>query len=300
MIYNHISQLIGQTPVLEIKGKRQNRLFLKLEMFNPGGSVKDRIALEMINDLIKRGKLKKEQKIVEATSGNTGLALTMILGSMGYSFVAIMPENMSIERQKLFLAYGAEVILTPVTLGMDGSIAKAKELVKEKGYLYIDQFNNFANVQAHMKTTAEEIKKDFKELDYIVLGVGTGGTLTGLANNLKDVYPSLKFIAVEPLESSVLQGHPKGRHLIQGIGAGFIPPLLRMDAIDRIISIASIDAYHKAKDLARHGLFLGPSSAAAILGAEQIMSEVENKKILVIAPDGGNKYLSAGIYYGNE
>lgn len=289
MIYNHLGQLIGNTPVLEVEGINNNKLFLKLEMFNPGGSIKDRIALEMISDLVKKG-LKKEQKIVEATSGNTGIALAMLFGHLGCSFTAVMPENMSMQRRQLFKAYGAEVILTPAHLGMSGAIEKAIELSKE-GYLYIDQFHNIANVNAHLKTTAEEIKKDFEKLDYLVIGVGTGGTMQGLYLGLKDKFPHLKFIAVEPLESSVLRGNPKGAHTIQGIGAGFIPPLLDLNIISEIIPIASQEALEKAKKLAEEGLFFGPSSAAAYLAAEQLMKKVTNATILVIAPDGGNKYL---------
>ncbi|MDY0101080.1 MAG: pyridoxal-phosphate dependent enzyme [Bacilli bacterium] len=290
MIYNHLDQLIGNTPILEVQGKNNNKLFLKLEMFNPGGSIKDRIALEMINDLIRKDLLLANKKVVEATSGNTGIALSMLLGRLGYSFTAVMPENMSMQRRQLFKAYGAEVILTPASLGMDGAIDKAKQLANQ-GYLYVDQFNNIANVNAHLKTTSEEIKKDFDKLDYIVLGVGTGGTLTGLSLGLKDKFPKIKFIAVEPKESSVLSGNPKGPHLIQGIGAGFIPPLLHLDAISEIITIPSGLALAKAKKLAMSGLFLGPSSAAAYLAAEKLMKKVRNATILVIAPDGGNKYL---------
>lgn len=290
MIYNHLRQLIGNTPVLEVEGENNNKLFLKLEMFNPGGSIKDRIALEMIDDLIRKDLLLLNQKVVEATSGNTGIALAMILGHLGYSFTAVMPENMSLQRRQLFKAYGAELILTPAQFGMSGAIEKAKQLAKED-YLYVDQFNNIANINAHLKTTSEEIKKDFEKLDYIVLGVGTGGTLTGLYLGLKDKFPNLKFIAVEPKESSVLSGHPSGPHLIQGIGAGFIPPLLHLEAISEIIPISSKLAIAKAKALAKNGLFLGPSSAAAYLAAKKLMKKVKGAHILVIAPDGGNKYL---------
>jgi cysteine synthase A len=295
MIYNHITDLIGNTPHLKLPNINGNEIYVKLEMFNPGGSVKDRIALNMVNELIKQQILTKSSQVVEATSGNTGIGLSFVLASHGISFTAVMPENMSKERVDLFKAYGTKVILTPATLGMSGAIARARELEKQ-GYIYIDQFLNKANPEAHMKTTAEEILRDFPKLDYLVLGVGTGGTLTGLARIIRSHYPKLKIIAVEPEESKVLQGFPKGPHKIQGIGAGFVPPLLDNKEVDRIISIASVDAMQKAKELARQGLFLGISSAAAILAPEKVALEVKNAIILTLAPDGGAKYISTGAY----
>lgn len=295
MIYNHITELIGNTPHLRLPSINNNQLYVKLEMFNPGGSVKDRIALSMVNDLVERDLLNGASKVVEATSGNTGIGLSFVLASKGISFTAVMPENMSRERVDLFRAYGTHIILTPAALGMTGAIAKAKEMEQE-GYVYIDQFRNHANPEAHMKTTAEEILRDFPKLDYLVLGVGTGGTLTGLARIIRKRYPNLKIIAVEPFESSVLQGLPKGPHKIQGIGAGFVPPLLETKEVDRIISIASADAMNKAKLLARQGLFLGISSAAAILASELVADQVKNAVILTVAPDGGAKYISTGAY----
>lgn len=295
MIYNHITELIGNTPHLKLPSVNDNDIYVKLEMFNPGGSVKDRIALNMVNDLIKRNLLTKESRVVEATSGNTGIGLSFVLASHGISFTAVMPENMSKERIDLFRAYGTKIILTPAALGMSGAIAKAKEL-EQQGYVYIDQFLNKANPEAHMKTTAEEILRDFPRLDYLVLGVGTGGTLTGLARIIRKHYPNLKIIAVEPEESKVLQGFSKGPHKIQGIGAGFVPPLLDKHEVDRILSIASADAVAKAKQLARKGLFLGISSAAAILATEIIAQEVTKAVILTVAPDGGAKYISTGAY----
>ena len=295
MIYNHITELIGNTPHLKLPSVNDNDIYVKLEMFNPGGSVKDRIALNMVNDLLKRSLLTKESQVVEATSGNTGIGLSFVLASHGISFTAVMPENMSKERIDLFRAYGTKIILTPATLGMSGAIAKAKEL-EQQGYVYIDQFLNKANPEAHMKTTTEEILRDFPRLDYLVLGVGTGGTLTGLARIIRKHYPQLKIIAVEPEESKVLQGFSKGPHKIQGIGAGFVPPLLDRHEVDRILSIASADAVAKAKQLARKGLFLGISSAAAILATEIIAQEVTKAVILTVAPDGGTKYISTGAY----
>ncbi|NCA96726.1 MAG: cysteine synthase family protein [Bacteroidia bacterium] len=295
MIYNHITELIGNTPHLRLPANNDNDVFVKLEMFNPGGSVKDRIALNMVNDLLTRNILRQDSRVVEATSGNTGIGLSFVLASKGISFTAVMPENMSKERVDLFRAYGTKVILTPASLGMSGAIAKAKEMAQE-GYIYIDQFLNVANPEAHMRTTAEEIMRDFSKLDYLVLGVGTGGTLTGVARIIRAKYPNLKIIAVEPEESKVLEGFPKGPHKIQGIGAGFVPPLLESKQVDRIIPIPSVDAMRKAKDLARQGLFLGISSAAAILATEIISNEVRNAVILTVAPDGGAKYISTGAY----
>lgn len=295
MIYNHITELIGNTPHLRLPANNDNDVFVKLEMFNPGGSVKDRIALNMVNDLLTRNILRQDSRVVEATSGNTGIGLSFVLASKGISFTAVMPENMSKERVDLFRAYGTKVILTPASLGMSGAIAKAKEMAQE-GYIYIDQFLNKANPEAHMRTTAEEIMRDFSKLDYLVLGVGTGGTLTGVARIIRAKYPNLKIIAVEPEESKVLEGFPKGPHKIQGIGAGFVPPLLESKQVDRIIPITSVDAMRKAKDLARQGLFLGISSAAAILATEIISNEVRNAVILTVAPDGGAKYISTGAY----
>lgn len=295
MIYNHITELIGNTPHLRLPANNDNDVFVKLEMFNPGGSVKDRIALSMVNDLLTRNILRQDSRVVEATSGNTGIGLSFVLASKGISFTAVMPENMSKERVDLFRAYGTKVILTPASLGMSGAIAKAKEMAQE-GYIYIDQFLNKANPEAHMRTTAEEIMRDFSKLDYLVLGVGTGGTLTGVARIIRAKYPNLKIIAVEPEESKVLEGFPKGPHKIQGIGAGFVPPLLESKQVDRIIPITSVDAMRKAKDLARQGLFLGISSAAAILATEIISNEVRNAVILTVAPDGGAKYISTGAY----
>ncbi|MFA5481399.1 MAG: cysteine synthase A [Bacilli bacterium] len=295
MIYEHITDLIGNTPHLRLPSINGNDLFVKLEMFNPGGSVKDRIALSMVNDLLERGLIKADSKVVEATSGNTGIGLAFVLASKGISFTAVMPENMSKERLDLFKVYGANIILTPAPLGMSGAIAKAEELAKD-GYLYIDQFTNPANPQAHMRTTAQEIMRDFDKIDYLVLGVGTGGTLTGLARLLRPKYPKMKIIAVEPAESMVLEGYPKGPHKIQGIGAGFVPPLLEVKEVDRIIAIKSQDAITTARELARQGLFLGISSGAAILAARIVANEVKNAIILTLAPDGGAKYISTGAY----
>lgn len=296
MIYNHITKLIGNTPILRIDNINGNTIFAKLEMFNPGGSIKDRIALEMISELEKNNALNTGTKIVEATSGNTGIGLAMVLASYGYSITIIMPENMSKERQDLMRAYGASIILTPAHKGMTGAEEKAAEMEKE-GYFFINQFMNKANTQAHYHTTAEEIINDFPNgIDYFVAGVGTAGTLIGCGKRLKEKFPNIKIVAVEPTESPVLSGGKSGKHNIQGIGAGFIPPLYNESIVDSIIQIKTSDAESETRNLAKEGLLLGISSGAAILASKKIAKENKNKQIVCICPDGGIKYLSTGIY----
>jgi cysteine synthase A len=298
MICNQITDLIGHTPILKLEEVNGNSVYVKLEMFNPGMSIKDRIAYQMIQDLLKAGKLGHGEKAVEGTSGNTGIGLALVCASLGIPLTIVMPENMSLERINLMKAYGATVILTPKAEGMAGAEKKAAEMGKE-GYVFLNQFENKSNTLAHEKTTAKEIIKDFPEgLDYFVAGVGTAGTLIGNAKVLKAKFPSLKAIAVEPAESEVLEGKPAGAHRIQGIGANFVPPLYQAGLVDGILAIKSDDAVKKAHDLALKGLFLGISSGAAILGAEEIAKENPGKglKILAVSPDGGIKYMSMGIY----
>lgn len=296
MIYNHLDELIGHTPTLKLEQLNNSTIFAKLEMFNPGGSIKDRIALEMINTLEKKHKLNKNSKIVEATSGNTGIGLAMVLASRGYKITIVMPENMSKERQDLMKAYGATLILSPAKEGMSGSEKLAQDMEKE-GYIFINQFENKANIEAHYKTTAEEIISDFpKGIDYFVAGVGTAGTLIGTGKKLKEKFPKIKLVAVEPSESAVLEGEKAGRHNIQGIGAGFIPPLYNKGLVDEIIKIKTLDAEQKTSQLAKEGLLLGISSGASILAAEIIAHKNPGKIIVCICPDGGIKYLSTGIY----
>lgn len=293
---NNIYELIGDTPVLKYKSIDSNEIYIKLESYNIGGSVKDRIAKEMILGLKEQGILTKDSKVVESTSGNTGIALAMLLAYEGIHLSITMPENMSKERVALLKAYGAEVILTPKGEGMKGAIAKAKEL-EAQGYIYIDQFNNELNKRAHERYTAKEIEKEFGDsLDYIVMGVGTSGTLSGVSPYLKSINPKLKVVAVEPEESQNLKGGAHHPHAIQGIGAGFMPPLYNKDIVDEIIDITTAEANEEAKNLAHEGLLLGVSSAAAIKAAKKIAQREKNKKILCIAPDNGMKYISLGIY----
>jgi cysteine synthase A len=298
MIYEHMSSLIGNTPILHLEKVGGNDIYVKLEMFNPSGSVKDRVALMMIDDLLSSGKLSKGGKAVEGTSGNTGIGLAMVCAEKGIKLTIVMPENMSKERIDLMRAYGAEVILTPKEKGMVGAEELAKEM-GEKGYVFLNQFENKSNPKAHMKTTAKEIIRDFPEgLDYFVAGVGTAGTLIGNGMVLKEAYKNIKLIAVEPFESEVLEGKKAGPHKIQGIGANFVPPLYEKGIVDEIMPIKSDDAIKRTHDLAEDGIFLGISSGAAILAAENIARSNEGKglKILALAPDGGIKYMSMGIY----
>jgi cysteine synthase len=299
MIYENIVDLIGHTPVVHLENVAGNALYVKLEMFNPGMSIKDRIAEEMIRSLIEEGRLGKPgQKAVEGTSGNTGIGLALVCANKGIPLTIVMPENMSLERINLMKAYGATVVLTPKPEGMAGAEKKAAELGKE-GYVFLNQFENEANPRAHEKTTSQEIIADFPSgLDYFVAGVGTAGTLIGNAKVLKKHYPAIKCIAVEPAESPILEGGSAGPHKIQGIGANFVPPLYDKRWVDGIIAIQSNDAINKVNSLAKQGYFLGISSGAAILAGEKIATENANAglKILVVAPDGGIKYMSMDIY----
>ena len=296
MIYDHLTELIGHTPTLFFDTINRNKIYLKLESFNPAGSVKDRIALSMVEALEREGKLTPHQGIIEATSGNTGIGLAYVLAAKGIPLTLTMPSSASKERIDLMKAYGAKVVLTPADQSMTGAKKVAQQLADEHGYVYLEQFSNPHNPEAHMKTTANEIISDFKQLDYVVCGVGTGGTITGLGRILRKHYPGIKFVAVEPYESAVLSGEPAGSHQIPGIGAGFIPPILDTTQIDTIIKIKTALAQEKAKQLATQGHFYGISGAAAILGALETAKNVSEKNILVIIPDGGIKYMSTGVY----
>lgn len=292
MIYHNIADLIGNTPVLELDG-----LYIKLEGFNPGGSVKDRPAKWMIEGLEKRGKLKPGATIVEPTSGNTGISLAMIGVAKGYRVVLVMPDTMSVERQLLMKAYGAEIILTDGKLGMAGAIKEAERLVAEEGCVMPMQFDNPDNVLSHEEGTAQEILKAFPKLDYFVSGIGTGGTITGVAKVIKKVYKDVKIIGVEPTESPIISKGYKGSHGIQGIGAGFVPSILDLSLIDEIITVETSVAKAETKRLSKKGVFLGISSGAAIsVGYDLLKKHGKDKKILVIAPDGGHKYLSTGVF----
>lgn len=301
MIVNRIDELIGNTPVVRLNGLDENtaEVYVKLEFFNPGGSVKDRIARQMIEDAEARGELKPGDTIVEPTSGNTGIGVAMVAAAKGYRCILTMPETMSIERRKILAAYGAELILTEGSKGMRGAIEKANELVEKYGYYMLKQFDNPSNVKAHELTTAQEILKDFPDgVDAFVAGIGTGGTITGVGNILKPKFPLMKFIAVEPKDSAVLSGHPAGPHKIQGIGAGFIPSILDTSIYDEVRTVTTEDAFTTARKLAKEqGLFLGISSGAAIKIALDIARELgPSKKVLVIAPDNGERYLSTPLY----
>lgn len=283
MIYNNVLDLVGHTPVVKYEN-----IYIKLEGYNPGGSIKDRAAKYMLIKAMERGSIKKGDTIVEPTSGNTGIGLACLGPSLGLKVVIIMPDSMSVERIKAIKAYGAEVILTDGKLGMKGAIDLANKLVKEKNYHIMGQFDNPDNALAHYETTASEIINDFKELDYIVCTVGSGGTITGLAKRLKEVYPNIKVIGVEPDESPLLSKGYAGSHKIQGIGANFIPSILDLKLVDKIITVKSDDCFIEMERLAKKGLFLGISSAAAVIAGKTL----GKGNILVVSPDSGLKYLS--------
>ncbi len=301
-IYNGLTELIGNTPLMALNNYTKNRslkadILAKLEYFNPAGSVKDRVALNMINDAEQKGLLKKGSVIIEPTSGNTGIGLAAVASARGYRAILTMPDTMSVERRNLLKAYGAEIVLTEGSKGMKGAIEKADELSKEIDNSFIPgQFVNGANPEAHKKTTGVEIWSDTNgEVDVLVSAVGTGGTLTGTGEYLKSKNPSIKVIAVEPADSPVLSGGEAGPHKIQGIGAGFIPEVLNTKIYDEIIKVENDDAFKTAKASAKEeGLLIGISSGAALWAATQIAErpEYEDKKIVVILPDTGERYLS--------
>lgn len=301
MIYNSMLDLIGKTPILKLNnmvGENSADVYVKLEKFNPGGSVKDRAALGMIEKAEELGILKEGSTIIEPTSGNTGIAIAMIGRVKGYKVIIVMPETMSKERRDLIKAYGAELILTEGAMGMKGAIAKATELVDNYGYFMPQQFENIANPNKHYETTADEILEDIKDLDAFVAGVGTGGTITGVAKKLKENIKTLKVVAVEPEKSQVLVGKGPGAHKIQGIGAGFIPSIYKGEYVDEIIPVSDQDAINTAVEFARkEGILIGISSGAALFAALQVAKKLgKGKKVLAIAPDGGEKYISMGIY----
>lgn len=301
MIYERIDELIGKTPIIKLNKLNEDdaEVFVKLEFFNPGGSIKDRIALQMIQAAEESGNLKPGATIIEPTSGNTGIGAAMIGASRGYKVIIVMPETMSIERQKLMKAYGATVILTEGTLGMKGAILKAEELANLNGYFMLKQFENENNVRAHELTTAIEILEDFpRGFDAFIAGVGTGGTITGVGNVIKNKFPKTHFIAVEPLDSPVLSGGKPGSHKIQGIGAGFVPKILNQEIIDEIKTVTSLDAFNTSRKMAKeYGILIGVSSGAAIYVALLEAKKLgKGKKIVVIAPDNGERYLSTALY----
>ena len=299
-IAENVGNLIGNTPLVRINKLNQGgyaEIVAKLEMFNPMSSIKDRIGKAMIEDAERRGVLKEGSVIIEPTSGNTGIALAFIAASRGYRLILTMPETMSIERRKLLKALGAEIVLTEGSRGMKGAIAKAEELAREiSGSFIPQQFSNPANPEIHRQTTAEEIWRDTDgKVDILVSGVGTGGTVTGISEVLKSRKPSFKAIAVEPDSSPVLSGGQPGLHKIQGIGAGFVPDVLKMDLLDELFRVKDADAGETARALARQeGILVGISSGAALYAALQVSKREENrgKLIVVILPDTGERYLS--------
>ena len=305
-IEKHLTDLIGNTPLLELNNFDKKHgvganILAKLEYFNPGGSVKDRIGLAMIESAEKVGIINKETIIIEPTSGNTGVALAIVAAAKGYRLILTMPETMSVERRNLLNALGAELILTPGPEGMAGAIRKAEELKLKTANSYIpQQFKNPANPEIHRQTTAEEIWRDTEgKVDIFIAGVGTGGTITGVGEVLKQHNPKIQIIAVEPVDSPVLSGGKPGSHKIQGIGAGFIPDILNKDIIDEIIKVKNEEAFVTGQELARtEGLLIGISSGAAAFAALQVAKRPENKRknIVVILPDTGERYLSTLLY----
>ena len=301
MIYNNTVELIGKTPILKINNLIDDdsaEVYVKLEKWNPGGSAKDRAALGMIEKAEKEGILRPGVTIVEPTSGNTGIALAMIGKLKGYKVIIIMPETMSKERRDLIKAYGAELVLTDGSKGMKGAIDKALEYSKKGGYYIPQQFENEANTEMHYETTAEEIYEDIKDLDYFVAGVGSGGTLIGVAKKLKEKIKGIKTVAVEPKESAVLSGEEPGPHNIQGIGGGFIPRIYDANVVDEIFKVDQKKAIECTKEFSlKEGVLVGISSGAAIYAAIEIAKKLgKGKKVLAIAPDGGEKYISTGIF----
>ena len=305
-VYEELTELIGGTPLLKLnhlmeKEALEANLFGKLEFFNPGGSVKDRIALSMILDAEEKGLLAPGGTIIEPTSGNTGIGLALVATLRGYHLILTMPETMSIERRSLLKAFGAEIVLTDGDMAMQGSIDKARELnQKIPNSIILEQFENPANPIAHEKTTAVEILDDLDgSVDIFVAGVGTGGTLGGVGKGLKEKNPDVQIIAVEPWSSQVLKGEPAGFHAIQGIGANFVPAVLDLDIIDEIIPVKDEDAYAYARVLTKtEGLLVGISSGAAVWAAIELARRPENakKNIVVLMPDTGERYLSTPLF----
>ena len=302
-IYHSITELIGQTPIVKLNHlvpEDSAEVYVKLEFFNPGGSVKDRIALSMIEKAERDGLLKPGDTIIEPTSGNTGIGLAMVGVAKGYKVIIVMPETMSIERRLLMKGYGAELLLTPGKDGISGSIKEAKRLAAENDYFLPLQFENPANPSIHEKTTGHEIQEAFgvNGLDAFVAGIGTGGTISGAGKELKRVYPAIEIIGVEPAESAILEGKEAGPHKIQGIGTGFVPDTLDTSVYDRIVSITGDQALATAREVGKkEGILVGISSGAAIAAA---LAEAKvlgkGKKVLAVVPDNGERYLSTALY----
>jgi len=300
-VANSVADLVGQTPVVKLNNvvsENSADVYVKLEYMNPGSSVKDRIALAMIEAAEKKGNLQPGGTLIEPTSGNTGIGLAMIAAAKGYKAILVMPETMSMERRNLLRAYGAELVLTPGPEGMGGAIRKAKELAEEHGYFLPQQFENEANPEIHRLTTGKEIVEQFDELDAFVSGIGTGGTITGAGQVIKEKWPNAKVYAIEPKDSPVLSGGKPGPHKIQGIGAGFVPAILDTKIYDEVIQIDNDTAFETARRVAREeGILGGISSGAAIAAAVQVAEKLgKGKKVLAILPSNGERYLSTPLY----
>lgn len=304
-VYNSISELVGRTPLVELKNIEKKfglkgRIFAKLEYFNPAGSIKDRVALNMILNAERDGKISKGGVLIEPTSGNTGIGIAAIGVPRGYKVIIVMPETMSVERRKLIKAYGAEIVLSDGGRGMKGAIEKAEELAKETGGTVMGQFENPSNPEAHYRTTGVEIYEDMDgAVDYFVSGVGTGGTITGVGRYLKEKKSDVKVVAVEPYSSPVISEGRAGKHGIQGIGAGFIPETLDVSVIDEVITVKDEDAFKLGKTISgTEGFLVGISSGAALQAAIGIAKREENdgKNIVVILPDSGDRYLSTTMF----
>lgn len=302
-VANSITEIIGNTPIVKLNrlaDENSADVYLKLEYMNPGSSVKDRIGLAMIEAAEKEGKLKAGDTIIEPTSGNTGIGLAMVAAAKGLKAILVMPDTMSMERRNLLRAYGAELVLTPGAEGMKGAIKKAEELAEKHGYFVPQQFNNPSNPEIHRQTTGKEIVEQFgdDQLDAFVAGIGTGGTITGAGEVLKEAYPSIKIYAVEPSDSPVLSGGKPGPHKIQGIGAGFVPDILNTEVYDEIFPVKNEEAFEYARRAAREeGILGGISSGAAIYAALQVAKKLgKGKKVLAIIPSNGERYLSTPLY----
>lgn len=298
MINNNVLDMIGNTPMIKLNNIGNSNLYVKLEKYNPAGSIKDRAVYYMVENLEKNGLLKKGDVLVEATSGNTGIALSMIGSLKGYKVIIVMPETMSVERRTLMKAYGAELILTDGSLGMKGSIEKMNKLLSENSnYISLKQFDNEYNPLAHYETTGVEIYNQVKDIDIFVCGVGTGGTISGVGKYLKEQNPNIKVVAVEPEGSPVISKNKKGSHKIQGIGAGFIPKNYNENVVDEVMTITDEESYEGVRIMAqKEGILVGISSGANVYAALKLCEMYPDKKIVTVAPDGIDKYMSMGIF----